>query len=165
MFRMFVYGLLGFGVYTLYKQRQSANPSVPFNPSAPTSQRVGGQPSQRYPWQGPTPVRVDNANQPWYAGSRQAMQGPSDSVTAVSLLQQGGSVVHSLSDVWGTMSDWFGSDTNDPESNLQSADSIDGVTSTMAGEAVESDNIVGDELATEFDDSDYSGSWDSGSVA
>ena len=161
MFKMLIYGLLGFGVYTLYKQRQAANPAPPFNPAAPTSQRVGGQPSQRYPWVGPTPVRVDNANQPWYAGSRQAMQGPADSVSATSLLQQGATVIHSMDDIWGTMSSWFGSDTNDPEANLQSADSIDGVTDVMAGEAVESSNIVGDQLSTEFDNGgDYSGSWD-----
>lgn len=158
---MLVYGLVGFGVYTLYKQRQAANPSVPMNPAAPTSQRVGGQPSQKYPWVGPTPVRVDNANQPWYAGSRAAMTGPADSVTATSILQQGSTVIHSLSDVWGTMSSWFGSDTNNPQANLQSPDSIDGVTSVMAGEAVDSSNIVGDQMATEFGDNyDASENWD-----
>lgn len=160
MFRALIFGLLGAGVYVLYKQRQAADPALPFNPAAPSLQRVGGQPSQRYPWVAPAPVRVDNANQPWYAGSRQAMQGPADSVTAVNLLQQGSTIIHSMDDIWGTMSSWFGEDTNDPAANLQSADSIDGVASVMAGEAVESSNIVGDEMATEFDNYDYSGNWD-----
>ena len=162
MLKLLMMGFAGFGVYMLAKQRESSNPSLPFSPVSPAGTRTGAQPSQMYPFRAPAAVRVDNANQPWYAGSRQAMQGPADSVTAVDMLQQGATVIHSMSDIWGTMSEWFGANTDGDSYDLSSADAVDGLDwGDMAGGAMDSSNVVGDELYDEFDPS-YSNSdnWD-----
>jgi len=97
--------------YFFYRKKQSADPAMPF--SNPRS----AQPSQMYPWQANQPARVDNKNQPWYNGDRSFMVGPvSDLQNAAMDLKAGASVIHSLGDIWGDMSDWFGG--NNDKSNL-----------------------------------------------
>lgn len=100
--------------YFMYKKNQAANPAQPDSrPSGPYSSQ---QPSSLYPFQAGVAPRADNANQPWYNGSKAAMVGPSSIQNVASDLKAAGSVVHSLSDVWGEFSDWFGG--NDAKSNL-----------------------------------------------
>lgn len=89
------------------------------------------------------------------------MQGPADKISAVDILQQGATVVHSLKDVWGTMSSWFGTDESPDPYNLDSSDSIDQFSAyDMAGGAGDADNIVGDQTAEEFDSPDSSANWE-----
>lgn len=114
--------LAGAGLaYFFYKKNQSANPSMPLsNPSGYTP----AQPSQMYPWTPAVGPRVDNANQPWYnglmnfAGNEQStMQGFAKDVGAA------GSIVHSVSDIWGTLGlgGMFGS-SDSPQANLVATD-------------------------------------------
>lgn len=168
MFKLLIYGLLGFGVYTWTKQRQAVDPAIPTQGPARNKLTSGAQPSQRYPFRVPLASRVDNANQPWYAGAKSAVQGAvGGNMSTGQLLQQGATVVHSLSDVWGQMSDWFGHDTSSDDLNLTSSDSVDGIEGgyDMAGSGEESSNIVGSQMDWELGLDDSSSSWDSGLIA
>lgn len=113
--------LLGVGAavvaYAMWRKNQAANPSMPLsNPS----NGQPSQPSQQYPWSPITPARVDNSNQPWYVGSTAFKGGPVDSLNAtVGTLKAGSSVVHSLSDVWGDFTNFFGGNT--AQDNLQAS--------------------------------------------
>ena len=118
--------LLGVGAaavaYALWRKNQAANPSMPL--SNPGNAQPS-QPSQQYPWAPITPARVDNQNQPWYNGSKNFQGGPVDTLNMTAgALKAGSSVVHSLSDIWGDLSDAFGG--NSPADNLiASADDWD----------------------------------------
>jgi len=92
-----------------------------FGPTVPGSKPTNyqpSQPSQTYPWRAITPPRVDNANQPWYNGSQLPMSSNntgSGIQQAAGALQAGSSIIHSLSDIWGSLSPV---PTDDADSNL-----------------------------------------------
>ncbi len=68
-----------------------------------------GQPSQRFPFRLQQPPRMDNFNQPWYGGSRQAFKGPAENQMVDSVTEDSeGQDVYKVSDVWGILSSWFG---------------------------------------------------------
>ena len=98
----------GVGVaYFMWKRNQSAQPDIPGSrPSAYSP----SQPSQVYPWTPTVPPRVDNANQPWYNGTRIPTQNGTAVQQAAMDLQAGASILHSLTDIWGSFSDLWGSD-------------------------------------------------------
>lgn len=129
--------------YLVFRKKSALNPAMPT--SQPGAYQPS-QPSQQYPWQPIVAPRVDNANQPWYNGSKAGMAGPSPEQSFANTLQAGGSIVHSLGDIWGDMSDWFGS-SDDPSSNLMPTD--DPSTSYIAdtdlvGSEYDQSNTVGD---------------------
>ena len=112
-----IHAVLVFGgalvAYFFYKKNAIANPP----PLTMGSNPQNAQPSQLYPWQATQPPRVDNKNQPWYNNDRTFMSGPSSDLAGLAAdLKASGSIVQSLGDIWGNMSDWFGG--NDAKSNL-----------------------------------------------
>lgn len=115
--------LLGAGALYLYSQTkkkdtQGAKTSAPVPGSKPGNY-TPAQPSQRYPWQAIVPPRVDNKNQPWYNNARDILTTPG---AVAGVAGDVSSVVHSLGDVWGQMSDFWGGDTS--KANLASTDSL-----------------------------------------
>lgn len=105
--------LLGVGAacvaYAFWKKNQAAQPSMPL--SNPGNAQPA-QPSQQYPWAPTNPARVDNQSQPWYNGSTAFQGGPVDYLNQTAgALKAGSSVVHSLSDIWGDFSNFFGGDS------------------------------------------------------
>lgn len=109
--------------YFMYKKNQASQPSMPLsNPS----NAQPAQPSQQYPWQAQTPARVDNANQPWYNGSLSFQGGPVDTLNSVAgSIKAGSSVVHSIADVWGDFSNFFGGDDNSSNLIASADDAVD----------------------------------------
>ena len=104
--------LMAGGAYLLYKYSvapQTGSTSVsPFSrPSA--NSKVGAQPSEQYPLQAIVAPRVDNSNQPWYAGSRSFNNTPDqnlvDSNFAANVQTVG--AVADLSDSLNTLWDNF----------------------------------------------------------
>lgn len=146
----------GAAVY-FWKRNQAANPSLPYvangTPANPS------QPSQMYPFTAPTAQRADNANQPWYNGSSSFMTGPAmpSGLSGLAVdLKAGSSIVHSLSDVWGDMSALFGSNTDDPKSNLIATD--DWLTS-VDDEYLTGGLDTNDDWSTEDADWEYYNEW------
>lgn len=86
------------------------------------------QPSQTYPFKPPVPPRVDNANQPWYAGNKTFNDVASTAQLVQGISGATSSVVQNLSDVWGNL---FPGSADDPKANLQSADSLPQDSSAM----------------------------------
>lgn len=97
--------------------------------------------------------RQDNANQPWYVGivkgavSSEASKYKSNPTQA---LKDVGSVVHSISDVWGEVSAWWGSDSS--TDNTQTAIEVDAMPNTdnnisLPGSGEWGSNIFGDMLS------------------
>lgn len=106
------------GAYYFYKKRAAAtSPKVPGS-NATNIQPV--QPSQSYPWSAIFPPRVDNQNQPYANGQKLSL--PVDSYNLSGLAGAGSSVVHSLADVWSSLTGSAG--VNSPSATLQSADSM-----------------------------------------
>lgn len=115
------------GAYLLAKKQTGATGAVgaapkPLVKGPNTSQ----QPGQQYPWRANTPPRVDNSNQPWYAGPAQAVKGAAGLPNTGSMndIAAGGSIVHSLADIWGTLAGDDGESADDPKANLTSTDSM-----------------------------------------
>lgn len=111
-----VLGALAAGVgYWMFFRRQAMDPATGlaypqnYNP---------GQPQQSYPWQATQSPRVDNANQPWYNGDRSSMVGPAENTLNdfAMNLKAGGSVIHSVKDIWGDLTSIF--DSADPQRDL-----------------------------------------------
>ena len=141
-------GALGFMYLTQKNQTDKNSPPMPT--SRPSTYQPA-QPSQVYPFVPITPPRVDNKNQPWYNGARQFMATPGDTVKG--LAGDVSSVVHSLSDVWGNLNDWFGGD--DAKANLASTDSLPSDDYDMDGSADDQSDSVG-QLADDTFDYDMS---------
>lgn len=151
--------LLGGGGYLAFKyfaNQQSGGGNSPVVPAGGITAQSRGLTSPQ-----PQP-RVDNSNQPWYGGST-AFQGPPQSVqnvaNAASLLSNGASIIHSSSDIFGTVSDWGlfgGSDENTYD--VAETDFVGPVTWDA------NDNGMGD-LNTDGSSTNYSNNFDFGDVA
>lgn len=128
LFPVLALGAAGVAYY-LWSEKQKLRPTVPGSNASNTQNANPGsasQPSQLYPWSPIVPPRVDNANQPWYNGSKAAMLGPVSDVARIGEFSQsvvaGSSVIHSLEDVWGRLQSVFGG--NPEKEFLQSTDSM-----------------------------------------
>lgn len=93
--------LLGAGAAYLMISKKGASTLLPAAGSNPAS----AQPSNQYPFRPTVPPRVDNKNQPWVsAGTMSILPNPPNSAGNIAGdLKAGGSVVHSLSDIWGDL--------------------------------------------------------------
>lgn len=144
------------GVAMYFYSRKQA--SLTNSPVSNPSNYQPAQPSLKYPWSAIFPPRVDNQNQPYANGSKAPfMQGLSSQVAQNPLgaIQAGSSVVHSLSDVWGSLSDAFGG--NDSKSNLTVAPADAAVPdmSSMGSDSLpagfdDQSNVVGDQVDSTF---------------
>lgn len=117
----------GAGAFFLAKKQSGATGAVGAKPKPLTKgPNTSQQPGQQYPWRPNTPPRVDNSNQPWYAGPANAVRGAAGlpNTGSMSDIAAGGSIVHSLSDIWGTLAGDDGESANDPKANLTSTDSM-----------------------------------------
>lgn len=135
--------ILGALAYMYLSRNQATAKMSPTHPGSFPSPYQPAQPSLVYPFTPISPPRVDNKNQPWYNNARQFMASPADSAQGVSGTVS--SVVHSLSDVWGNLNDYFGA--NDNKSNLVSSDQVPiwyDTSNSMLASSDDQSSTVGD---------------------
>lgn len=116
-------------------------------PKTVTGGITPGQPSQKYPFRAPTPVRADNASQPWAGfGIQSIVKQASTQIASdpMGSIKAGSSVVHSLSDVWGNLSGIFGTNDSDPSQNLSNPDQVPNNDETATGSFNDQSNSVGE---------------------
>ena len=157
MKKYLILGGLGLGVfYVYYRMRQKTQPTIPGAKTPSVLSQIEG--AFGYPFKMGNHTRVDNANQPWYTnGSKTAVSSgnnSSDLQRAASSLGAGANIVHSLSDIWGNVSDYFGGSTEPGDSTVGSSDDLlpDDYDTYMPASGLYSDNSVGEA----YDDTDYS---------
>lgn len=91
------------------------------------------QPSQKYPFKPIYPPRMDNKNQPWYAGDRWWGKGPDDiQFNDAAATKEDGQDRYFMSDVWSFLNKFFGG--QDAKSNLQSTDPREVATGQLVPE-------------------------------
>lgn len=154
-----LFAIVGVGiVYMFWKKKQAIAPSVP---TSNPSNYSPAQPSLLYPWSPIVPPRVDNANQPWYNGptSFQAVNTKdSNAMTqAATAIGAGGSIIHSLTDVWGDLSDTFGNWDDDSKYTLTNTDDLPTIGDTQPTESMEGS---GEWAYSAFDESYDGESWE-----
>jgi len=155
----------GMGILAFLKQRQSGLTPLPPGAVAPNS-TTGAQPSQTYPYKPTQAARADNANQPWYNNGKAAVSsGPVNDISGMQQFAKdvgaAGSVIHSLSSVWGDLSNVFGG--NDPKQNLASTDSMPSMPNVFSAYTPDQSMFSGWEsdfggtsLSEEYGNVDYS---------
>ncbi len=137
-------GLLG--VMYIYFKKQASKPTLGIPSPANIPQAA---------------ARVDNQSQPWYNGLTSWMKSPAQGYPTnptVAALGDGQSVIHSLKDVWGTASGWFGGDSSSTAPNV---DENIFETGQLSNASDQQSNIFGSMDWSEYQDEPITDSGDS----
>lgn len=106
---VYVLGLLvlGFIVYNVLSSgsETSASDDIVIKPES--NSYLQTQPQQMFPLQAVDTPRVDNADQPWYGGSRDFMGATSDASLSGAMAVGGGFMSYSVNQSWSDLSKMY----------------------------------------------------------
>ena len=123
-------GAIGFVIYKYLVQPQQGSTTT--NPYSNPNTKIINQPAAVYPLQPIVAPRVDNSNQPWYAGSRASNDTPdknlggvdSNFLANVQTIGAIDDVGKSLSSLWDQFSGYFNDDSTQSDIGAFNWDSI-----------------------------------------